>query len=99
MQENIELSISDKIQLKTVSAQQLVHMKDMLLEEAREIIDNNYEVPRVDREPESNRCSLIIKIDDNFKQDIKYYCDIESVRIRDFWVECVHRILERYNYE
>lgn len=96
MQENIELSSRDKIQLKTISAQQVKHMKDMLISEARMIIDNNYDIPRVEREQESDRASLIIKVDDDFKNEIKNYCELKSVRIRDFWVECVHRIIQRY---
>lgn len=96
MQENIELSSRDKIQLKTISAQQVMHMKDMLINEAKTIIKNNDDIPRVDRENEANRTSLIIKVDDNFKNEIKNYCDLKSVRIRDFWVECVRRIIERY---
>lgn len=99
MQENIELKNSDKIKLKTVAAQKEAHMKNLLLDEAHLIIDNNYSVPRVDREEEANRASLIIKIDDDFKEDIKTFCDVHSVRIRDFWVECVHRIIRRYENE
>ena len=99
MQENIELKITDKIELKTISAQKLVHMKDLILNEAHDIIDNDYTVPRVDREEESDRTSLIIKVDDDFKEEIKTYCDVHSVRIRDFWVECVNRNLKRYKNE
>ena len=99
MQENIELSNLDKINLKTVSAQQVRHMKDMIIDEAHFVIDNNIDIPRVEREDESNRSSLIIKIDDDFKEEIRNYCDIKSVRIRDFWVECVHRIIDRWYNE
>ena len=97
MQENIELKNTDKIQLKTISAQKVTHMKDLILNEAHYIIENNCNVPRVDREEEKNRTSLIIKVDDDFKEEIKNYCDVHSVRIRDFWVECVQRNLRRYN--
>lgn len=97
MQENIELNSADKIQLKTISAQKVMHMKDMLTNEANTIIKNNDDIPRVEREQEANRSSLIIKIDDDLKNDIRNYCDIKSVRIRDFWVECVNRIIKRYN--
>lgn len=97
MQENIELKDTDKIQLKTVSAQQVTHMKDLILEEAHLIIDNNDSVPRTEREDESSRTSLIIKVDDDFKDEIKTFCGLHSIRIRDFWVECVQRILRRYN--
>lgn len=99
MQENIELKDTDKIRLKTISAQKVTHMKDLILNEAHNIIDNNYTVPRVDREEEYCRTSLIIKVDDDFKEEIKNYCDTHSVRIRDFWVECVNRNLRRYNDE
>ena len=99
MQENIELKDIDKINLKMVSAQQVTHMKDLILNEAHLIIDNNYSVPRVEREEESERASLIIKVDDDFKEEIKLFCDTHSVRIRDFWVECVHRVLRKYDNE
>ena len=99
MQENIELKDSDKIKLKTVAAKEVTHMKDMLVKEGRIIIDNNYNVPRVEREDSENRASLIIKIDDSFKNEIKLFCEVHSIRIRDFWVECVHRILRRYENE
>lgn len=97
MQENIELKDSDKIKLKTVAAKNVTHMKDLLLEEARLIIENDYNIPRVDREDEKDRASLIIKVDDDFKDEIKTFCSVRSVRIRDFWVECVQRVLRRYN--
>lgn len=96
MQENIELKDTDKINLKMVSAQQVKHMKDLILDEAHLIIDNNDNVPRVEREDESDRVSLIIKVDDEFKEEIKLFCETHSIRIRDFWVECVHRILRKY---
>ena len=99
MQENIELKDTDKIRLKTVSAQQVAHMKDLILTEAHLIINNNDDVPRVEREDEINRTSLIIKVNDDFKNEIKTYCDTHSVRIRDFWVECVHRVIRRYENE
>lgn len=99
MQENIELKDSDKIRLKTVAAKKVAHMKDLLLEEAHLIVDNDYEVPRVEREDLSNRASLIIKLDDDFKNEIKLFCNVHSVRIRDFWVECVQRVLRRYENE
>lgn len=96
MQENIELNSQDKIRLKTISAQQVKHMKDMLLEEAKVIMENGDDIPRVEREDESNRSSLIIKLDESLKDEIKVYCGVKSVRIRDFWVECVQRIIKRY---
>lgn len=97
MQENIELKNSDKIQLKTIAAQEVQHMKDLILNEAHDIINNDYDVPRVEREDESERTSLIIKVDDEFKNQIKTFCNVHSIRIRDFWVECVQRILRRHN--
>lgn len=94
MQENIELKDTDKIKLKTISAQKVTHMKDLLLNEARLIIDNDDIVPRTNRENSEDRTSLIIKVDDDFKDEIKRFCGVHSIRIRDFWVECVHRIIE-----
>lgn len=97
MQENIELKVEDKVQLKIISAKLTKHMKDLIIDEAHEIIDNNDDIPLVKREV--NRTSLIIKLDDDFKEEIRTFCDIQSVRIRDFWVECVNRIIKRYENE
>ena len=99
MQENIELKDTDKIKLKMIAAQEVKHMKDMILVEAHNIIDNDYKVPRIEREEENSRVSLIIKLEDSFKEEIKTFCDIHSIRIRDFWVECVHRIINKYYWE
>lgn len=99
MQENIELKNTDKTNLKVISAHQMTHMKDLVLNEARLIVDNNYNVPRVEREEEKDRTSLIIKIDDSFKDEIKTFCGVHSIRIRDFWVECVQRVLRKYENE
>lgn len=95
--ENIELNKDTKIQLKTVSVQHSKHMRDLIIDEAHKIIESGDTVPRVDRE--DNRTSLIIEVSNSFKKDIKYYCDIKGVRLRDFWVECVNRVLEVYNDE
>ena len=97
MQENIELKVEDKIRLKIISAKQTEHMKDLIIEEAHSIINNDDNVPLVKRE--KDRTSLIIKLDDDFKEEIKNYCNVKSVRIRDFWVECVNRIIKRYGDE
>lgn len=95
MQENIELGRKIKIEFKSLAVKNQVTMKDWLLNEAKEIIDNNEVVHRTERE--DDRDSLIIKVPDDLKDRIKDYCEQEDVRIRDFWVECVNRLLERYN--
>lgn len=92
--ENIELNKKIKVELKTISVQHSKHMRDLIIEEAHKIIDNNDDIPRVDRD--DNRTSLIIEVSDSFKKDIKNYCELKDVRIRDFWVECVKRVLEAY---
>lgn len=92
--ENIELNKNKKIELKTVSVQHSKHMRDLIIEEAHKVIDEGVNIPRLDRD--ENRTSLIIEVSKDFKNDIKNYCDIKNVRIRDFWVECVNRVLEVY---
>ncbi len=99
MQENIEVSKQDKIKLKIISAQYEKHMKDLIIDEAHSVIDNKDFIPMLDREEEENRGSLIIKLDDDFKVQIKDYCYSNHVRIRDFWVECINRIIKRYDNE
>lgn len=99
MQENIEIRKQDKIKLKVISAQKERHMKDMITDEAHSLIKNNDFIPMLDREEEENRGSLIIKLDDDFKGKIKDYCSTNHVRIRDFWVECINRIIRKYENE
>lgn len=97
MQENIELGRKIKVEFKSLAAKNQVTMKDWLLSEAKNIIDNNETVHRTERE--DDRDSLIIKVPEDLKLRIKDYCEQEDVRIRDFWVECVNRLLVRYNNE
>ena len=49
MQENIEISKQDKIDLKVISAQNERHMKDMIIDEAHSLINNNDFIPMLDR--------------------------------------------------
>ena len=92
LQENVELSAENKQRLKIYAAEQNESMKDLLLSEARQIIDMNAYVPAVDRAEDYT--TLIINISDEFKSEIKSFCNQKGVRIRDFWVECFNRIIE-----
>ena len=94
MLENIELSSQLKHDFKVMSTKENKYMKDLILEEAREILDSNLSIPSVDRSEQYT--SLIISIPENLKQEIKDYCSMNDVRIRDFWVECVVRSMNRY---
>lgn len=95
--ENIELNNNVKIKLKTISVQQSKHMRDLIVEQAHKIIDNNEYVPRTERD--EDRTSLIIEVKDDFKQEIKTFCSIKDIRIRDFWVECVNKVIGEYDNE
>ena len=93
--ENIELNRDVKIKLKTISVQKSEHMRDLIVNKAHEIIDNGDDIPRTERY--DDRASLIIEVKDDFKHEIKTFCNIKDVRIRDFWVECVNRVIGEYN--
>lgn len=95
--ENIELNSDVKIKLKTISVQKSEHMRDLIIKQAHKIIDNNEYVPRTARS--DDRTSLIIAVKDDFKHDIKNFCSIKDIRIRDFWVECVNKVIGEYENE
>ena len=92
MLENIELEINTKKDLKIISAEKDTSMKDLVLDKANYIMNNDIIIPVVDRAEEYS--SLIIDVDADMKKEIKDYCNHQDVRLRDFWVECVNRILE-----
>ena len=92
--ENIELNADVKIDLKTISVQKSEHMRDLIIKQAHKIIDNNEYVPRTERD--DNRTSLIISVKNDFKDDIKLFCSVKDIRIRDFWVECVNQVIGEY---
>ena len=95
--ENIELATENKKEIKVIAAKNDVSMKQLIVREAREILDNNSMVPSVNRE--ENRSCLIIDIPKEFKEEIKTFCDFNEVRIRDFWVECVNRVIQEEENE
>ena len=93
--ENIELATENKKKIKIISAKKDIPMKQLIVTEARSILDNNEIVPCVSRE--EDRSCLIIDIPKTFKDEIKNFCELHDVRIRDFWVECVNRINQGEN--
>ena len=94
MLENIELSSQLKHDFKVMSTKENKYMKDLILEEAREILDFNLTVPSLERS--ENYTSLIVSIPEDLKEEVKNYCSLNDVRIRDFWTECVNRSMNRY---
>lgn len=96
MLENVELNKDKKRQLKIIAADRNITMKALIVEEASEIMRNNISVPKSVREDESDRVSLIIDIQSDFKDDIKLFTYNNNLKIRDLWVFCVDRIIERY---
>lgn len=97
LKENVELHTDAKRMLKVIAAEKDVTMKELLLNEARDIIDNGYYVPIREREDEENRSSLIVNISSDFKDDVRKFIDERDIKIRDLWVESVDRIIQRYN--
>lgn len=92
MLENIELSSENKKRFKVFAAEKDVSMKDLIMKEARQVMDENAFVPLTDRAEDYT--SLIIDIPEDFKEEIKIFCVQKDIRIRDLWVECCRRILE-----
>lgn len=95
MLENIEIGFQLKHDFKVMSTENNIYMKDLILNEAREILDSGSMVHQFDREDEYT--SLIIDISPDLKDEIKYYCNVNKVRIRDFWMECIQQSMRRYN--
>lgn len=95
MLENVELNKEKKRQLKVIAANNNTTMKALIIEEAAEIMKSNIEVPNSIREDENDRSSLIIDIESSFKDDIKLYTYNNNLKIRDLWVYCVDRIIQR----
>lgn len=97
MLENIELGSSLKHDFKVMSTKENKYMKDLIIVEARNILDNDLTVPILERE--THYTSLIVDIPTSLKDEIKIYCRDEEIKIRDFWVECVKLSMRRYNVE
>lgn len=95
MLENVELNKEKKRQLKVIAANNNTTMKALIIEEAAEIMKSDIEVPNSIREDENDRSSLIIDIESSFKDDIKLYTYNNNLKIRDLWVYCVDRIIQR----
>lgn len=96
MLENVELNKDKKKQLKVIAANYNITMKALIVEEATTIMKNNISVPESIREDETDRTSLIIDIKSSFKEDIKLFTYNNNLKIRDLWVFCVDRIIDRY---
>lgn len=96
MLENVELNKDKKKQLKVIAANCNITMKALIVEEATKIMNENISVPDSIREDEADRTSLIIDIDSNFKEDVKLFTYNNNLKIRDLWVFCVDRIIDRY---
>lgn len=95
MLENIELGSKLKHDFKVMSSKEGIFMKDLILNEAREILSSDYSVPTIERE--ENYTSLIINVSEDLKDEIKSYCNMNDIRLRDFWIECIHKSMRRYN--
>ena len=91
LQENVELSAGNKRLLKVHAAEVNATMKDLLLEQAHDIINEDPFIETTERADDYT--TLIINVPDDFKSDIKAFCDRKEIKIRDFWVECCKRIL------
>lgn len=95
MLENIELHKDNKRKFKMIAADYTTTMKALIMEEARFVMDEDLDVPSSDRESEQDRISVIIDIPADFKNEVKMFTYNNNLRIRDLWVFCVDRIIER----
>ena len=97
IKENLELSKESKKKLKVIAAEEEKTMRDLVLYEAAEIIGWDLDVEETEREPEESRTGLLINIPQESKDDIRLFCRDKEVKIRDFWVQSVNNVIERYN--
>lgn len=95
MLENIEIGFQLKHDFKVMSTEKNIYMKDLIINEANEILDSGHTVHQFEREDEYT--SLIIDISPELKDEIKSYCKANGVRIRDFWMECIQQSMRRYD--
>ena len=95
MLENIELGSDLKHNFKVMSSKEGVFMKDLIIAEAHDILSSDHIVPTIDRE--ENYTSLIINVSEDLKEEIKAYCNLNDIRLRDFWIECIEKSMRRYN--
>lgn len=91
MLENVELSSESRKRLKVFAAQRDESMKDLLLTQAHQIIDNDSYVPSVERA--DDYVTLIIDVPEEFKEEIRTFCNRKEIRIRDLWVESCNKVL------
>lgn len=94
MLENIELNSQQKHDFKVMSTKENKYMKDLIIDEAKEILELDLSVPSLERSDDYT--SLIISIPEELKEEVKNYCLQNNIRIRDFWTECVNRSMNRY---
>lgn len=94
MLENIELNSQQKHDFKVMSTKENKYMKDLIIDEAKEILELDLSVPFLERSDDYT--SLIISIPEELKEEVKNYCSQNNIRIRDFWTECVNRSMNRY---
>lgn len=95
MLENIELGSQLKHDFKVMSSKRGIFMKDLIVSEAHDILSSDYTVPATDRE--ENYTNLIINISEDLKEEIKAYCSMNDIRLRDFWIECIRKSMRRYD--
>ena len=96
IKESLELNKEDKKKLKVIAAEQEKNMKDLVLFEAAEIIGWDLNVEETEREPKETRTGLLINIPQESKDDIRLFCRDKEVKIRDFWVQAVANVFNRY---
>lgn len=97
IKENLELKKESKKKLKVIAAEEEKTMRDLVLFEAAEIIGWDLDVEETEREPKESRTGLLINIPQESKDDIRLFCRDKELKIRDFWVQTVNNVIERYN--
>lgn len=97
IKENLELNKESKRKLKVIAAEEEKTMRDLVLLEAAEIIGWDLDVEKTEREPKETRTGLLINIPQESKDDIRLFCRDKEVKIRDFWVQTVNNVIERYD--
>ena len=97
IKENIELSKESKKKLKVIAAEREKTMRDLVLFEAAEIIGWDSRVEETKREPKETRTGLLMNIPQESKDDIRLFCRDREIKIKDFWIQSVNNVIERYS--
>ncbi len=80
--ENLVLYSDSKKKLKHLSIDKDIYVSTMLVNGAKYVLDNRLEVKKASSDSYE---PFTMKIDEDLKRDIKLFCKLSEVKIKDFW--------------